>query len=43
MQPAPRNNGLNSNYSYIGETSDYRPGNELWCPERRQPLTCSPR
>ena len=43
MQPAPRNNGLNSNYSYIGETSDYMPGNELWCPERRQPLICSPR
>ena len=43
LQPAPSNNGLNSNYRYIGESSDYRPGNALWCPERTQPLTCSPR
>jgi feruloyl esterase len=43
LSPAPNNNGLNSNYNYIGETSDYRPGNELWCPDRRQPLTCTPR
>ena len=43
LQPAPSNNGLNSNYTYIGESSDYRPGNELWRPERRQPLTRSPR
>lgn len=43
LQPAPNNNGLNSNYRYIGESSDYRPGNASWCPEQRQPLTCSPR
>ena len=40
--PGPQDNGLNSNYNYVGETSDYTPGNELWRPERRQPLTCSP-
>jgi feruloyl esterase len=43
LQAAPQNDGLNSNYKYIGESSDYTPGNALWCPERRQPLSCSPR
>ena len=43
LRPAPMNNGLNSNYHYIGERNDYKPGNELWCPEDHQPLTCSPR
>jgi Tannase and feruloyl esterase len=43
LKPAPNNNGLNSNYAYIGERSDYRPGEELWCPDRRHPLTCSKR
>jgi tannase/feruloyl esterase len=33
-KPAPDNNGLNSNYHSVGETSDYRPGNQLWRPER---------
>jgi hypothetical protein len=42
LSPAPNNNGLNSNYHYIGESSDYKPGNELWCAEDAQPLTCSP-
>jgi feruloyl esterase len=32
-KPAPDNNGLNSNYRSVGETSDYRPGNQLWCSE----------
>jgi feruloyl esterase len=41
LQPAPNNSGLNSNYLYIGETSDYRPGNELWRPERRRRPTGS--
>ena len=31
LAPAPRNNGLNSNYRYIGRHSEYRPGRELWC------------
>jgi Tannase and feruloyl esterase len=31
VKPGPDNSGLNSNYRYIGETSDYRPGNALWC------------
>jgi len=43
LKPAPDNDGLNSNYRYIGKASDYMPGNELWCPERGQTLTCSPR
>jgi hypothetical protein len=43
LQPAPQNNGLNSNYEYIGESSDYTPGNALWRPDRKQPLTCSSR
>ena len=41
LQPAPANDGLNSNYAYIGKTSDYTPGNALWCPDNRQPLSCS--
>jgi feruloyl esterase len=28
LVPPPHNNGLNSNYRYIGQTSAYRPGNE---------------
>ena len=43
VQPAPNNNGLNSNYHYIDEASDYKPGNELWCSGRSQLLTCSRR
>jgi hypothetical protein len=35
-QPAPNNDGLNSKYRSIGETSDYKPGNALWRPERAQ-------
>jgi len=43
LKPAPDNDGLNSNYRYIGKASDYRPGEALWCPERGEILTCSPR
>jgi feruloyl esterase len=43
VQPAPSNNGLNSNYHSIGETSDYKPGAELWCSNRLGPLVCSRR
>jgi hypothetical protein len=43
LKPAPDNNGLNSNYRDTFETSDYKPGNELWCPDRSQPLMCSRR
>ena len=43
LQPAPHNNGLNSNYDYIGATSDYQKRNELWCTWDEQRLTCSPR
>jgi tannase/feruloyl esterase len=38
---APKNNGLNSNYDYIGKTSAYQPGNELWCVQQGQTLVCS--
>jgi len=41
LEPAPRNNGLNSNYRYIGRESEYRPGRELWCQQRAQTLVCS--
>jgi feruloyl esterase len=43
LKPAPHNDGLNSNYAYIGETSDYTPGHALWCSERGQTLVCAPR
>jgi hypothetical protein len=42
-QPAPNNDGLNSNYRYIGEASVYKPGNALWCSDRGHPLICSRR
>jgi Tannase and feruloyl esterase len=42
-QPAPHNNGLNSNYDYIGASSDYQKRNELWCAWDGERLTCSPR
>jgi hypothetical protein len=40
LQPPPNNDGLNSNYTYIGEASVYRPGNQLWCSERGPALMC---
>jgi len=42
-QPAPDNNGLNSNYRSAGETSDYRPGNQLWCSGGSTAGVCLPR
>ena len=42
-QPAPHNNGLNSNYDYIGASSDYQKRNELWCAWDGERLSCSPR
>ncbi len=42
-QPAPQNKGLNSNYDYIGATSDYQKGNGLWCKWEEQRLVCAPR
>jgi Tannase and feruloyl esterase len=41
LPPAPTNNGLNSNYDYIGKISAYQPGNELWCTQQGQRLVCS--
>ncbi|MFY9969106.1 MAG: tannase/feruloyl esterase family alpha/beta hydrolase [Roseiarcus sp.] len=43
LKPAPQNNGLNSNYDYIGASSDYRKGNALWCSWDGPTLACSPR
>ena len=43
LQPAPQNNGLNSNYDYIGASSDYQQKNELWCAWNGPNLTCQPR
>jgi Tannase and feruloyl esterase len=43
MKPAPDNNGLNSNYRSVGETSDYKPGNQLWCSEGSPAGVCLPR
>jgi Tannase and feruloyl esterase len=42
-QPAPHNNGLNSNYDYIGASSDYQKRNELWCAWDGERFSCSPR
>ncbi|GAC1399588.1 MAG: tannase/feruloyl esterase family alpha/beta hydrolase [Ktedonobacteraceae bacterium] len=41
LTPAPKNKGLNSNYNYIGKTSAYQPGNELWCTQQGLTLVCS--
>ena len=41
LQPAPQNTGLNSDYDYIGATSDYQPGNALWCTWQELQLTCT--
>ena len=41
LLPPPRNNGLNSNYRYIGRIGVYRTGNELWCTQRGSALVCS--
>lgn len=41
LVPPPQNNGLNSNYRYIGKASTYRPGNELWCRQQGPKLVCS--
>ena len=42
LQPTPQSNGLNSNYDYIGATSDYQKRNQLWCTWDGPRLTCSP-
>ena len=43
LLPPPRNDGLNSNYRYIGRKSVYRPGAELWCTQRGLKLVCKHR
>jgi feruloyl esterase len=41
LTPPPHNNGLNSNYHYIGQTSAYQPGNQVWCTQQGPTLVCS--
>ena len=41
LAPAPRNEGLNSNYRYLFRRDVYRPGRELWCQQRGPKLVCS--
>ena len=43
LEPAPQNNGFNSNYDYVGATSVYRNTTQLWCAWDGPSLTCSPR
>ena len=43
LQPAPHNDGFNSNYDYVGASSDYRKRNELWCTWEGLRLLCAPR
>jgi hypothetical protein len=40
-RPPPVNNGLNSNYDYIGRDSAYQANNELWCEQRGPNLVCT--
>ena len=39
--PAPKNNGLNSGYHYVGLASTYRPNGALWCRQDGPTLRCS--
>jgi hypothetical protein len=38
---APRNNGLNSNYHYVGYATTYRPDAALWCRQDGPALRCT--
>jgi hypothetical protein len=40
-RPAPHNNGLNSNYNYVGYASTYSPGTALWCRQDGLTLRCT--
>jgi len=40
-RPAPRNDGLNSNYHYVGYASTYRPDAALWCHQDGPTLRCT--
>ena len=41
LSPPPHNNGLNSNYHYIGIDTEYRSGRELWCSQEGRQLVCT--
>ncbi|UQU62800.1 tannase/feruloyl esterase family alpha/beta hydrolase [Couchioplanes caeruleus] len=38
---APHNNGLNSDYHYVGYATTYRPGAALWCRQDGPALRCT--
>jgi len=40
LAAVPQNNGLNSNYRYVG-LGQYEPGHELWCAQQGLRLECS--
>ena len=42
-RPAPHNDGLNSNYRYVGYASTYRPNVALWCTQDGPTLRCTRR
>ena len=42
-RPAPHNDGLNSNYRYVGYASTYRPNAALWCTQDGPTLRCTRR
>ena len=39
--PPPNNDGLNSNYDYVGQESSYQPGSALWCEQEGPTLVCT--
>jgi Tannase and feruloyl esterase len=41
LSPPPHNNGLNSNYHYIGIDTEYRSGRALWCRQEGSRLVCT--
>ena len=42
VKPAA-NDGLNSNYDYVGATTTYTPDNQAWCEEQGTQLVCATR
>jgi feruloyl esterase len=40
-RPAPRNDGLNSNYHFVGYASTYRPDAAQWCRQEGPALRCA--
>lgn len=40
LSPPPDNDGLNSNYDYVGQDTVYQPDNALWCEQNGASLVC---